>query len=167
LESRRLRAAVGIFFYLDQMAYENISAMMEAYAEQAVSAAREMNITLDYKEESIERLEKILSQLYDQRPVFLGKAAPGEEDPAQKQIDSMSRIWGGYFGEVMRRRWGGDWTLETYPGTIAPVVTLEIDGAKIFPAMKIYRRLMNGASEDVAKFYQMVKDKLQKNRKPQ
>ena len=149
------------------MAYENISAMMEAYAEQAVSAAREMNITLDYKEESIERLEKILSQLYDQRPVFLGKAAPGEEDPAQKQIDSMSRIWGGYFGEVMRRRWGGDWTLETYPGTIAPVVTLEIDGAKIFAAMKVYRRLTNGASDDVAKFYQMVKDKLQKNRKLQ
>jgi hypothetical protein len=149
------------------MAYENISAMMEAYAEQAVSAAREMNITLDYKEESIERLEKILSQLYDQRPVFLGKAAPGEEDPAQKQIDSMSRIWGGYFGEVIRRCWGGEWTLETYPGTVAPVVTLEVDGAKIFPAMKVYRRLTNGASDDVAKFYQMVKDKLEKNRKLQ
>jgi len=140
---------------------------MEAYAEQAVSAAREMSITLDYKEESIERLEKILSHLHNERPVFLGKAVSGEEDPAQKQIDSMSRIWGGYFGEVIRRRWGGDWTLETYPGTVAPVVTLEVDGAKIFPAMKVYRRLTNGASDDVAKFYQMVKDKLEKNRKLQ
>jgi hypothetical protein len=147
------------------MTYENIAQMMQAYAEQAVSAAREMNITLDYGEDSVHHLERILSQLYEDRPVFLGKAAPGEEDPAQQQIDSMSRIWGGYFGEVIRRCWGGEWTLETYPGTVAPVVTLEVDGAKIFPAMKVYRRLTNGTNDDVAKFYEMVKDKIRKNRK--
>jgi hypothetical protein len=101
--------ASGVFFITDQMVYENIAAMMEAYAEQAVEAARKMNITLDYKEESIEWLEKILSQLHADRPVFLGKVAPGEDDPAQKQIDAMSRIWGGYFGEVIRRCWGGEW----------------------------------------------------------
>jgi hypothetical protein len=149
------------------MTYENIAQMMQAYAEQAVSAAREMNITLDYGEDSVHQLERILSQLYEERPVFLGKAAPGEEDPAQQQIDSMSRIWGGYFGEVIRRCWGGEWTLETYPGTVAPVVTLEVDGAKIFPAMKVYRRLTNGTNDDVAKFYEMVKDKIRKNRKLQ
>jgi hypothetical protein len=149
------------------MVYDNIAEMMRAYAEQAVSAAREMNIALDYREESIEHLENILSQLYDQRPVFLGKAAPGEEDPAQKQIDSMSRMWGGYFGEVIRRCWGGEWTLETYPGTVAPVVTIDVDGAKIFPAMKVYRRLTNGASDDIAQFYQMVRAKLEKSRKLQ
>jgi len=154
-------------FYPEQVVYENISEMMQGYAEQAVSAAREMNIMLDYREESIEELENILARLYHERPVFLGKTAPGEDDPAQKQIDSMSRIWGGYFGEVIRRCWGGEWTLETYPGTVAPVVTLEIDGSKIFPAMKVYRRLTNGAGDDVAKFYQMVRDKLQKNRKVQ
>lgn len=149
------------------MVYDNIAEMMRAYAEQAVSAAREMNIALDYREESIEQLENILSQLYDQRPVFLGKAASGEDDPAQKQIDSMSRMWGGYFGEVIRRCWGGEWTLETYPGTVAPVVTIDVDGAKIFPAMKVYRRLTNGASDDIAQFYQMVKAKLEKSRKLQ
>ena len=147
------------------MAYDNIAEMMRDYAEQAVSAAREMNITLDYREESIEQLEKILTHLYDQRPVFLGKAAPGEEDPVQKQIDSMSRIWGGYFGEVIRRCWGGEWTLETYPGTVAPVVTIDVDGARIFPAMKVYRRLTNGASDDIAQFYRLIKGKLQKSRK--
>jgi hypothetical protein len=47
------------------------------------------------------------------------------------------------------------------------MVTLEIDGSKIFPAMKVYRRLTNGAGDDVAKFYQMVREKLQKNRKLQ
>jgi hypothetical protein len=149
------------------MTYENIAQVMQAYAEQAVSAAREMNITLDYGEDSVHHLERILSQLYEDRPVFLGKAAPGEEDPARQQIDSMSRIWGGYFGEVIRRCWGGEWTLETYPGTVAPVVTLEVDGAKIFPAMKVYRRLTNGTNDDVAKFYEMVKDKIRKNRKLQ
>jgi len=149
------------------MVYDNIAEMMQAYAEQAVSAAREMKITLDYREESIEQLENILRQLYDQRPVFLGKAAHGEEDPAQKQIDSMSRIWGGYFGEVIRRCWGGEWTLETYPGTVAPVVTIDVHGAKIFPAMKVYRRLTNGAGDDIAQFYQMVKGKLQKSRELQ
>ena len=149
------------------MVYENIGEMMQAYAEQAVSAAREMNITLDYGEESVHQLERILTQLHSERPPFLGKAPPGEEDPAQKQIDSMSRIWGGYFGEVIRRCWGGEWTLETYPGTVAPVVTLEVNGAKIFPAMKVYRRLTNGANDDVAKFYETVRDKLRKNRKLQ
>ncbi len=113
--------------------YKNISEMMQAYAEQAVASAREMNITLDYREGSLQQLERLLSQLYQERPTSSSKTATGEEDPAVSQVDIMSRIWGGYFGEVIRRCWGGEWTLETYPGTSASVVALDIEGAKSFP----------------------------------
>jgi hypothetical protein len=50
--------------------------------------------------------------------------------------------------------------VETYPGTIAPVVSIDCGGAKIFPVMKIHRRLTLGASENVWDFYRRVRAKL-------
>lgn len=148
-------------------AYNSISEMMQSYAEQAVEAAREMDVTLDYQETSLQRLEQILARLYRERPISHGQAAPGEAEAAQREMDAMARVWGGYFGEVIRRCWGGEWTLESYPGTAAAVVALDIAGAKIFPVMKIYRRLTEGEKDNLWSFYQMVREKIQQRRKVQ
>lgn len=136
----------------------NISDMMEQYAAEAVRLAPEFGIMLDYSESSLEGLERILDQLADKLPN--SEAEPPSEDSMQKELDSTSRIWGGYFGETIRRLWGGEWGVETYPGTVAPVIAIDIGGAKLFPVMKIYRRLTKGQEENVWRFYQMVRGRV-------
>ncbi|GEM_PF-382229 len=140
-----------------------ISEMMEQYAADAVRLAPQFGVALDYSESSLEALEHILDQLAGKRPI--SEAEPRSEDTMQKELDSVSRIWGGYFGETIRRLWGGEWGVETYPGTIAPVISVDIGGAKLFPVMKIYRRLTKGQDENVWRFYQMVRERVSKGRK--
>lgn len=140
-----------------------ISDMMKQYAADAVHLAPEFGVTLDYSESSLETLERILEQLADKFPS--SETDPRSENSMQKELDSISRIWGGYLGETIRRLWGGEWGVETYPGTIAPVISIDLGGAKLFPVMKIYRRLTKGQDENVWRFYQMVRGRVSKGRK--
>src|ERR1043166_9544237 len=83
--------------------HSSVSAMAGAYAEQAVLIAREFNATLDYSENSLMELESIVAQLALDLPP---NGAPGEA------LTEMCKMWGSYFGEVVRRRFGGDWTID-------------------------------------------------------
>jgi hypothetical protein len=133
--------------------------MMERYAADAVARAPEFGAKLDYSESSLQILEAILGQLRAQLPLTSISATTGN-DATQKEINVVARVWGAYFGETVRRLWGGDWGIETYPGTVAPVVSVDIGGAKLFPVMKVYRRLTQGEAENVWKFYQVVRQKV-------
>src|ERR1700741_646086 len=108
--------------------HNTISEMMENYAAEAVRLAREFTATLDFSEPSLQALETILTQIASTLPKPVG-AESASKDPAQGKIDAASRIWGGYFGETIRRLWGGDWGVETYPGTVAPVISVDVGGA--------------------------------------
>jgi hypothetical protein len=138
--------------------HATISEMMQGYADDAVRLAPEFGGSLDYSEASLTELERILTAIQAQQPVT--PAAPSDNNGAKAQLDSTSRVWGAYFGETIRRLWGGEWGVETYPGTTAPVVSVDCSGAKIFPVMKIYRCLTLGTSENVLDFYRMVREKL-------
>ena len=145
------------------MLHNSLDEMMQEYAERATELARDFRVELDYSEHSLEGLEQILAQLSDEHRAFLGTHP---EAKAATQIDeqmiTMTKLWGGYLGEVVRRRWGGEWAMETYPGANFATLTLNVRGAKLFPSMKIYRRLTEGAGDDVWKFYQAVAGKLGK-----
>lgn len=131
--------------------HESVNAMAGAYADQAVSIAREFKATLDYSENSVMELETIVGQLAQEMP----DGAPSEE------LTEMCKLWGSYFGEVVRRRFGGDWSIETYPGKQFATLTLNVAGTKLFPSMKVHRRLTAGESDNLWSFYKMVKAKLQ------
>jgi hypothetical protein len=135
--------------------------MMESYAAEAVHRASEFGVNLDYSESSLEALEQVLARLCKQlpRPASSDNSA---NDPAQRELDAAARVWGSYFGETIRRLWDGEWGIETYPGSLAPVVSVDIGGAKLFPVMKVYRRLTQGDGENVWKFYQMMREKVSK-----
>jgi len=123
---------------------ETVEQMVFGYASQAVEQARAASVELDFSEASVERLEKLVA-----------------ESP-QADLEETCKMWGAYFGEVVRRRFGGDWSIETYPGGKFATLTLTVQGAKLFPSMKIYRRMTQGASEDLRTFYASVKEKLGK-----
>ena len=115
--------------------HDSVVSMTEAYAQKAVIIAREFNARLDYSENSLMELEGILSQLALDLP-------PG--GPATDELTEMCKMWGCYFGEVVRRRFGGDWSIDTYPGKQFATLTLTVAGNKLFPSMKIHRRLTRG-----------------------
>ena len=124
--------------------------MMQAFAEQAVRLGREFKVNLDYSERSLEEVERLLARFQDEI----------SSSDANK-IDDMSKIWGGYLGEVVRRRFGGEWSIEKYPAGDFLIVTLNVNGARLFPSMKVHKRLTEVSSENIWSFYQAVRDKLE------
>ena len=111
---------------------------------------REFNVHLDYSENSLQEVEHLLGRLHDDM----------SKSDANK-IEGMAKIWGGYFGEVVRRHFGGEWSIEKYPAGDFLIVTLNVNGARLFPSMKVHKRLTQGSGEDIWNFYQSVRAKLQ------
>jgi hypothetical protein len=140
--------------------HDSVSAMAGAYAQQAVEIARDFNARLDYSENSLMELESILARLAEDMANDIANDA-SHAGPSSDDLTEMCKLWGSYFGEVIRRRFGGDWTIETYPGKQFATLTLSIAGNKLFPSMKIHRRLTAGEGDNVWTFYKMVKAKLE------
>jgi hypothetical protein len=138
------------------MSEVKINDVMQAYAQDAVDLAKsQFQTTLDFSENSLEEVEQILARLHNSLP----KGALGKlrgQKLSQDQIWQMAKIWGGYVGEVIRRRWSGEWTTETaaHPGTVITLHVLNID---IFPPAKVYNRLINGPEDNIWLYYQMLK----------
>jgi hypothetical protein len=130
--------------------FRSIGEMMENCAAEAVQVAHDdFGFHLDYSEASLASLETILSGLS-------GGLQTGDKDAVEQQV----KRWGGYFGEVVRRRWQGSWDLVQYPGGAAAVPTLLVAGSQVYPLMKIYRRLTMGDAENVCNFYEKIRQKL-------
>jgi hypothetical protein len=135
---------------LDALNFASIDEMIRAYADEAVLVARQQHrVLLDYTAASVEALERLVD----------GQAAV--------DLDFQSRLWGSYFGEVLRRRWNGIWLLAAYPGSRevagdagSVVPTLDVAGSRLWPTMKVYRRLTLGAAENLSTFYKLVEKRL-------
>jgi hypothetical protein len=148
---------------LESVAYPDLGAMMEGYAQAAAACAkREFRQKLDFTSESIDGLDEILVLV--------------SESPEQ-DLDFEVRLWGSYLGEVLRRRYAGGWEMTPYPGTTpgskdrflgtpvggaVAVPAVEVRGSRLFPLLKVYRRLTMGEEEDLRAFYAMVTERLGK-----
>jgi hypothetical protein len=131
---------------LESTSFDSLDAMMQGYAQAAARLARNhFRRDLDFSSESIEKLDEIL--------VLVG------ETP-DLDIDFEVRLWGSYLGEVLRRRYAGGWEMTKYPGGEMAVPAVEVRGSRLFPLMKVYRRLTEGEEEDLATFFTMVTDRL-------
>ena len=131
---------------LESATYSDLGAMMEAYAQAAVECAkREFKQKLDFTAESIDALDEIL--------VLVG------ESP-ELDLDFETRLWGSYLGEVLRRRYAGGWEMTQYPGGVVAVPAVDVRGSRLFPLMKVYRRLTVGEEDDLSAFYAMVTERL-------
>lgn len=121
---------------------------MAGYARGAVETARnDYRKTLDFSAESIEVLDEILVLV--------------SESPAH-DVDYEVRLWGSYLGEIIRQRYNGGWEMTQYPGGTVAVPAVDIRGSRLFPLMKVYRRLTVGEEEDLRSFYAMVTERLGK-----
>ena len=131
---------------LESAIYPDLGAMMEGYARAAVEfAQRDFQQKLDFTSDSIDGLDDIL--------VLVG------ESP-ELDLDFEVRLWGSYLGEVLRRRYAGSWEMTPYPGGAVSVPAVDVRGSRLFPLMKVYRRLTTGEEEDLRAFYAMVTERL-------
>ena len=135
-------------YRLESASYPDLGSMMEGYARAAAEFARqEFKQKLDFTSESIDGLDEIL--------VLVG------ESP-ELDVDFEARLWGSYLGEVLRRRYAGSWEMTQYPGGAVAVPSVDVRGSRLFPLMKVYRRLTVGEEEDLRGFYAMVTERLGK-----
>ena len=133
---------------LEATEFPDLGAMMEGYARAAASHARdEFRRELDFTSESIDALDDVL--------VLVG------ESP-ELDVDFEVRLWGAYLGEVLRRRYAGTWEMTQYPGGAVAVPAVEVRGSRLFPLLKVYRRLTTGEEEDLRSFFAMVAERLGK-----
>src|SRR5579864_1024124 len=128
--------------------HDSVDSMVHAYAEEAVSQGREFNAQLDFSENSLMELETILAHLAREMPPDVSEAC---------------KVWGSYLGEVVRRRFGGEWCIETYPGKQFATLTLSVNGSRLFPSIKVHRRLTEGEGDNVWEFYRMVKARMEEH----
>jgi len=133
---------------LESSAFPDLGAMMEGYARAAAELAkREFKQKLDFTAESIDALDEIL--------VLVG------ESP-ELDLDLETRLWGSYLGEVLRRRYAGGWEMTQYPGGMVAVPAVDVRGSRLFPLLKVYRRLTVGEEEDLRAFFAMAVERLGK-----
>lgn len=123
-----------------------ITGAMAEYANKAVEfSLNTFKKTLDYSEESIQEVENMLAIMYEAKPAGL----------ADSNILYMAKLFGGYLGEIMRKRWKGEWSMEE--ADHAADVELVIHNQKLYPVKKVYYRLVNGPTENVWNYYQSLK----------
>ena len=143
-----MRNSTNLRMRLESSQYPDLGAMMEGYARAAAELGRsEFKQKLDFTSDSIDALDEIL--------VRVG------ESP-ELELDFEVRLWGSYLGEVLRRRYAGNWEMTQYPGGAMAVPAIEVRGSRLFPLMKVYRRLTVGDEEDLRAFYAMVTERLGK-----
>jgi len=133
---------------LESAAFPDLGSMMEGYAQGAVELARkDFEQDLNFSSQSIDALDEIL-------------VAVGESP--ELDLDFEVRLWGSYLGEVLRRRYAGSWEMTQYPGGTVAVPAVEVRGSRLFPLMKVYRRLTVGEEDDLSSFFAMVTERLGK-----
>ncbi|MGB8010025.1 MAG: hypothetical protein WCF68_00310 [Terriglobales bacterium] len=141
-----MRNSLDLRKRLESSVFPDLGGMMEGYARAAAELGlSEFKHKLDFTSDSIDTLDEIL--------VLVG------ESP-ELDLDFEVRLWGSYLGEVLRRRYAGTWEMTQYPGGVIAVPAIDIRGSRLFPLLKVYRRLTVGDEEDLRAFYVMVTERL-------
>lgn len=133
--------------------------MIDELAQAAVHLANEhFRINLDFSEESLQQVETILDTYHKALPkgmmLVVGRVL--KRAPSDEAVRRMALVWGGYIGEVIRRRWGGEWTTEPN-APVGTALTLRVHEVEIFPPGKAYKRLTNGPEDNVWYYYQVLR----------
>jgi hypothetical protein len=99
---------------------------------------------LDYSEESIAQLDKIIQKGWPDRP------------PAM--LEPTVVTFGAYLGETIRRNIGGEWGFAESEGYYLDGVG---EKAKIFPFAKVTKRFKNGEEDSLEFYYKAIKHTLE------
>lgn len=134
------------------MTQPTIADMMRAYAEDAIDFAKQLNVDLDFSEESLSKLDLILQRFHDGIPKGIKKLL--NKGPSEEQRTQMSKMWGGYLGETIIRQFGGEWIMSS---AFENALAIKIKEIEIYPPAKIYKRILNGQEDSIEHYYKVLK----------
>ena len=127
---------------------EKIQQVAQAYALDAIDVAeRNFNISLDWSDESVEQVESMLDELHQQISVA---------KPSQDQIQTFSKMFGSYIGEVYRKNHDGEWGLIESNGTHFPGMKTKKTGTTFWPWGRVLNRINNGSEDNVWHYYKVL-----------
>ena len=125
----------------------NVERTAKAYSLDAVDIAfRNFAVKLDWSDESIRRVEEILSQLHDS----LAASKPDEET-----IWAFAKSFGSYVGEVFRRHHGGTWGMVKMAEHEFPGIQAQEDHM-FWPWSRAHKRIINGPEDNIWHYYQTL-----------
>ena len=111
-----------------------------AQSQQAIKTAKlTFDESLDFTSESLEGVERIMTKLQKQEPKL-----------TDEQITELSKLWGVYVGEVIRRYYGGQWTI------VDGLPDVALGGRQAAPVAKVRKRLVGGATENLKYYFTSI-----------
>ena len=111
-------------------------------AQLAVKTAKmEWQESLDFSADSLDGVERILSAIHSR------STTPGQS-LADEALNDASNMWGVYFGEVIRRRYGGQWSVAA-----DGIHQIDLSGTAPQPIVKVRKRIVSGASENLRVYF--------------
>jgi hypothetical protein len=81
---------------------------------------------------------------------------------SEVQFQFPAEMWGSYVGEVMRRKWGGEWV----QAALAPHAELVVKGRRVSPITVIARWFESSGAVSVSRFVQEIEAALLGPRSP-
>jgi hypothetical protein len=122
---------------------DKIRQIAEAYALDAVDMARDgFHITLDWSDESVRHVEKMLATLHDQMP---------QARPTDEEIRRFASCLGSYVGEVFRKNHGAEWGIVTLNGQ--SVLGMSCGTHLIWPLGRAENRTRNGSEDNIWDYF--------------
>ena len=133
------------------MGTNTLAAALRKMADGVPPLAAQLDYELDFTEESIDDLESYLADIHEHL-----------QDPECEWTEDMKLSAamnnGAYFGEVIRRNFGGDWVEDSIENP-----TFVIGHVEFRPAEKVYMRLNNGPEDHIGHYYKTILTCLKKS----
>ena len=155
-----------------------VNPQMRKQADQAVAVAREkFGLRLDFSETSLGQLEILMQQAHAGYTEGY-KRSIGNGTSLNIRLETTVRVWGSYFGEVIRGSFGGDWIVDQKevflklasgrldslgPGRSRIVlvdqknVFLQIGSRRFDPLGQVRSRIVGGSFYDLQDYYRGMK----------
>lgn len=117
-----------------------------AQSQLAVQTAKlKFSEALDFSSESLEGVERIMGVLHKQ-----ATGADPDQKLNEQQVTELSKLWGIYVGEVIRRYYGGQWSL------VDGVPDLALGGRQASPLAKVRKRITGGALDNLKYYFTSI-----------
>src|SRR5882672_4112557 len=123
---------------------------MKMYAEDAIAlASKHHGIVLDYSEQSIVSIDRILAHL-----TASGLSRPSEMSPEQdEQLWIICKVYGGYIGEVMARHIGANWRVKVSADGASVIELFVANRITASPPQKVWKRLTESEYDTILGYY--------------
>ena len=129
-----------------------LAGTLVAQAQSAVHSAKlKWQESLDFTQDSLEAIERILGKIHN-----AGRYGSGSATPSAAELATASRMWGIYIGEVIRRHYGGQWSQDENGA-----LSLLIGEARADPIGKARKRMVDGAGENIRYYFSSMLKLLQ------